>query len=443
MKMKPPLPKLVIATMCIAATFHSGSVLAQAPPGQPPPARSSAPLLSSKQLQDLVGRIALYPDDLVALVLPASTTPLDIVKAQRFLAAQAKDKSRKPDASISQPVVNLLTYPDVIAVMGNDLDWTEALGDAVTAQQVDVLQAIQIFRRIARDTGNLKTDDKQIVIVKQDVVTIVPAKPEVIYVPIYQPAKVVVVQAVPAVTYVATPYPLYYHPVATTTVAVATAAAVAYGLNWAGGAIYHAPYAAHYGQIQDQRMDYANNAREDWQDYSRNSQNNRQDAASQNQSSRQQTSTTNQAQRQDSASSASSANQSQRQQSASNAQSQAGANQSQRQQSASGAQSQSAANQSQRQSGATGAQQGQRQAAGGSPQGAQNWQGGGASHQGGQAQGAKSGSSGQFGGRQSSGGGGGGAFGGMSSGSKSQSFSQRGGQSRSGGSRSGGGRRRG
>jgi Protein of unknown function (DUF3300) len=92
--MKPSLPKLVIATICIAATFHSGSMRAQAPPGQPPPAAPTAPLLLPDQLQNLVGRIALYPDDLVALVLPASTTPLDIVKAQRFLAAKPTRRSR-------------------------------------------------------------------------------------------------------------------------------------------------------------------------------------------------------------------------------------------------------------------------------------------------------------------------------------------------------------
>jgi hypothetical protein len=144
-------------------------------------------LLSPDQLQDLVGRVALYPDDLLALILPASTTPLEIVKAQRFLAAYAKDKSRKPDPSLSQPVMNLLTYPDVLNLMGDDLEWTEALGQAVTAQQADVLEAIQVFRRKAQAAGNLKTDDKQIVVVKQETVQIVPAKPEVIYVPQYQP----------------------------------------------------------------------------------------------------------------------------------------------------------------------------------------------------------------------------------------------------------------
>ena len=55
---------------------------AQAPvPGDSPP---PAPL-TAQQLEELVGRIALYPDDLVAIILPASTFPLDVVQADRFL----------------------------------------------------------------------------------------------------------------------------------------------------------------------------------------------------------------------------------------------------------------------------------------------------------------------------------------------------------------------
>jgi len=130
--MKASLSQLILASVCIATTFQPLASTAQVPPGQAPPAMQAGPLLSSEQLQDLVGRIALYPDDLLGLVLPASTTPIDIVKAQRFLANYAKDKSLKPDPSISQPVLNLMTCPDVIVLMGNDLDWTDALGRAVT-----------------------------------------------------------------------------------------------------------------------------------------------------------------------------------------------------------------------------------------------------------------------------------------------------------------------
>ena len=442
--MKTTLPKLLVAAVCIAAPFPPGSMLAQVPPGQPQPAAPTAPLLSPDQLQNLVGRIALYPDDLLGLMLPAATTPLDIVKGQHFLEKYKQDKNLKPDPSLSQPVLNLLAYPEVVSFMNDDLDWTQALGEAVIAQQPDVLQAIQIFRRKAQDAGNLKTDDKQVVVDQPDAVKIVPAKQEVVYVPQYQPSAAVVQQAAPAVTYSSTAYPSYYVPgaaAAAATTGYVAGAATAYGLNWANGAVYSAPYASQSAYNQQQRQNYASQSQQSWQNYSSSAQTQRQNSASQNQSARQQTSTTNQAQRQQSASGAQSqaaANQGQRQQSFSGAQSQSAGNQAQRQQSAGGFQSQATANQAQRQ-GAAGAQQGQRQA----PEGAQHWQGGGGEgRQGGQSPGARAGSSGQFGARQSGGAHEGGAFGGMSSGARSQSFSQRGGQSMSSMSHSGGGRRR-
>ena len=418
------LGKLVVAGIWFAAPFCPG-ILAQAPPGQPQLAASTAPLLSPDQLQNLVGRIALYPDDLLGLMLPAATTPLDMVKGQRFLEKYKQDKTLKPDPSLPQPVLSLLAYPEVVNLMCDDLDWTESLGHAVMAQQPDVLQAIQVFRRKAQDAGNLKTDDKQVVVEDQDAVKIVPAKQEVVYVPQYQPSSAVVQQAVPAVSYSATAYPNYYVPgaaAAAATTGYVAGVATAYGLNWGAGAVYSAPYASQTAYNQQQRQNYASQSQQSWQNYSSSAQTQRQNSASQNQSARQQTATTNQAQRQ---------------QSAGGAQSQAAGNQAQRQQSFSGAQSQAGANQSQRQA-AAGAQQGQRQA----PEGAQHWQGGGgAGRQGGQNAGARSASAGQFGGR-ASGGREGGALGGMSSGSRSQSFSKRGGQSMSGMSHGGGGRHR-
>jgi hypothetical protein len=416
--MKSPSPKIMLAALCVASAFPSN---AQTPPGYPPSAATSAPLLTASQLQDLVGRVALYPDDLLALILPASTTPLDIVKAQRFLTKHAADKSLKPDPSLSQPVMNLLTYPDVVNLMGDDLDWTEALGQAVTSQQADVLEAIQIFRRKAQAAGNLKSDDKQSVVVQQETVRIVPAKPEVIYVPVYQPATVVVAQPAPAVTYAPTAYPVYYNPAATAAVAATVGyiagANTAYGVNWYGGGCYAAPYASYANHIQDERMNYANNAREDWQNYgtasredwqnhANQSQTQRQDAAASNQASRQQTSTANQSQRQDAAAGA-----------------QASSQQSQ-------AARQSAARQNQT----------ARQAS--MPQGAQSWQRGAGSGQytgSGQAAAAnRAASSSQFGARQTTRSSAG-AYGGASSGARAQSYGDRGSRSMSGASRGGGG----
>lgn len=462
--MKTPNSQIILIALCIAAAFPVSTAHAQTPPGYP---ASTAPAASHwftpKELQDLVGRVALYPDDLLALILPASTTPLDIVKAQRFLTKYAANKSLKPDPSISEPVMNLLTYPDVINLMGDDLDWTEALGQAVTAQQADVLEAIQIFRRKAQAAGNLQSDDKQLVVVKQETVQIVPAKSEVIYVPQYQPATVIVAQPAAVVTYMPTAYPVYYNPVATAaaaaTIGYIAGATTAYGLNWYGGAVYHAPYASYANHIQDERMDYANHAREDWQDYGKSSredwqkhanqaQGKRQDAAASNQASRQQTSSANQSQRQQSAQGTTAANQSQRQDAAAAGQDQRSANQTQRQSSATGAQASSQQNQAARQSSA---QESQAARQSSMPQGGQSWQGSAQTRQtSGSSQAAaanrtasgsgqrQAASSSQFGACQSTRSSAG-AYDGASSGARAQSHSERGSRSMSGAARSGGG----
>lgn len=444
--------RAMLALFCLAASFPSN---AQSPPGYQPTSAPSMVLLDSSQLQDLVGRIALYPDDLLALILPASTTPLEIVKAQRFLTKHAADKTLKPDPSLSQAILNLLTYPDVINLMGDDLDWTESLGQAVTHQQQDVLDAIQVFRRKAQAAGNLNSDDKQTIIVRQETVQIVPAKPEVIYVPIYQPATVIVAQPVPAVTYVPTAYPVYYNPVATVAVAATVGyiagANTAYGVNWYGGGCYHAPYASYANHIQDERMDHANHAREDWQDYgtasredwqkySSKQQSQRQDAAAANQASRQQTSTTNQSQRQQSLQEATGANQTRRQDVAAGGQQQRSENQSQRQSSMAGAQASSQQSQAARQNSA---QQNQAARQAGLPQGAQDWQGSAqsrpASGSGQAAAGSRTTSPSQFGASQRSRPAG--TYGDASSGSRAQSYGERGSRSMSGASRGGGGGR--
>ena len=158
----------------------------------PPPVR-----LSEKQLEDLVSRIALYPDDLLAIVLPASTFPVDVVQADRFLQKLKKEPKLEPDPRWDQSIRSLLNYPEVVSMMSRDLDWTQDLGEAVVSQQADVMKAIQIFRARVSNAGNLKTDDKQIIIKEKETIKIVPANPEVIYVPQYQPSTVVVYSSAP------------------------------------------------------------------------------------------------------------------------------------------------------------------------------------------------------------------------------------------------------
>jgi hypothetical protein len=219
--------------------LFSSSVFAQAP------AASSGllPAPSETQLDTLVGPIALYPDDLIAIILPGSTYPLEIVQADRFLEKRTKDKALPLNEAWHESIKSLLNYPEVVKQMSADLDWTSELGEAVVADQGAVLEAVQRFRRQVQAAGHLKSDDKQTVIVEKEIIKVVQANPEVIYVPQYVPSTMVVAGGYPSYGYMPAPYPVYYYP-------YPPGAAFATGLIW-GAAITAAwsggHYAAHYG----------------------------------------------------------------------------------------------------------------------------------------------------------------------------------------------------
>ena len=121
------------------------------------------PTFTASELAEMVGPIALYPDNLVAIILPASTYPLEIVLAARFLEQLESDGTLLPDESWDESVTALLNYPEVIQMMNENIQWTWQLGEAVVSQQVDVLEAIGTFRERAYVAGNLKSDEFQIV----------------------------------------------------------------------------------------------------------------------------------------------------------------------------------------------------------------------------------------------------------------------------------------
>ena len=170
------------------------------------------PLLSDGELEELVGPIALYPDDLLAIVLPASAYPLQIVEAGRFLEALEDDPSLKPDPEWDDAVVALLNYPEVIELLNDDIDWTWRLGEAVVAQQGDVVTAIESFRDRAYAAGNLKTDEYQQVTRNEGAIEITPVSDDVIYVPYYEPERVIVYQPRRVYYYYPRAYPVYYYP---------------------------------------------------------------------------------------------------------------------------------------------------------------------------------------------------------------------------------------
>jgi hypothetical protein len=203
-----------IALLLLLLTATHGFAQAPATPYQESPATSDEgiPVLTQAELVELVGPIALYPDDLLAIVLPASTYPLQLVQASRFLDDLEQDPSLEPDENWDDSVVALTNYPEVIELLNEDLDWTWQLGEAVVAQQADVIKAIESFRDRAYAAGNLRSDEHQNVTESDGVIEIAPVEEDVIYVPYYEPERVLVYQPQPVYYYYPRAYPVYYYP---------------------------------------------------------------------------------------------------------------------------------------------------------------------------------------------------------------------------------------
>jgi hypothetical protein len=229
---RPPWIALLAAFFTLVFAMNSVAQAPAAPVGAAPP-------MDEAQMDYLVGPIALYPDDLVAIILPASTSPLQIVQADRYLDKRKSDPKLPLDDKWDDPVKSLLNYPEVVKKMSNDLDWTSALGEAVVADQGAVIEGVQSFRRRAQAAGNLKSDGKQVVKTEKEIIIIEPADPQVIYVPQYTPSTVVTYGVAPVYGYYPAPYPSYYYP-------YAPGAALAAGVIW-GAAIGAAWSGNHYG----------------------------------------------------------------------------------------------------------------------------------------------------------------------------------------------------
>jgi uncharacterized protein DUF3300 len=145
-----------------------------------------------EQLQQLVAPIALYPDSLVAQILAASTFPEQVVEADRWVQAHPDLKGDALGQAVDQQpwdpsVKALAAFPSVIGNMDKNLSWTSSLGDAYYNQEQDVMDAVQVMRKKAEESGNLKTTPQQTVTSQGPTIVIQPADPEVVYVPAYDP----------------------------------------------------------------------------------------------------------------------------------------------------------------------------------------------------------------------------------------------------------------
>jgi hypothetical protein len=182
-----------------AQTQPAAPAAAAPAPAASPPAQPQAELLKPEQIEALVAPIALYPDELIANLLAASTYPLEIVQADRWVKA---NKTLKGDAlkaavdkqSWDESVKALVSTADVLVMMSDKIDWTKDLGDAVLAQQPDVMDAIQRLRARAQKNNKLVTTKQQKVSVQKqenrEVIVIEPAVADTMYVPYYDPATV-------------------------------------------------------------------------------------------------------------------------------------------------------------------------------------------------------------------------------------------------------------
>ena len=194
--------------------------------------------MSPEQLDSLISPIALYPDSLLAQVLAASTYPLQIVVAERWVrqhsnltGKQLVEAAGRQDWDPS--IQALVAFPTVLQMMDQSLDWTTALGNAFLAQQADVMAAAQRMRMKAQQSGKLQSNAQQQVqattVEGQPTVVIQPADPQIIYVPTYDPT--VVYGAAPEYY----PYPAVGYP----TGSVVAASAISFGVGVAVGAIFN------------------------------------------------------------------------------------------------------------------------------------------------------------------------------------------------------------
>lgn len=195
-------------------------------------------LLTAEELNALVAPVALYPDELLAIVLPAATNPVQVIEAQRFLDKRASDPNLQPDENWDPSVLALINYPEVVKKMNDDISWTQDLGNAVLDQQDDVLSAIQAARQSASAGGYLESNDKQVVVNEGDNITIESSSPDVVYVPTYDPAPIVYNNYTNyPPPYYSEPYPPYWYPGATFFAGAFVGAAFAYGFDWDNGDI--------------------------------------------------------------------------------------------------------------------------------------------------------------------------------------------------------------
>src|SRR5262245_15179318 len=231
----------------ILFVFFAQAANTQGQPAQAPASTAGDQPLKPEQIDALVSPIALYPDTLLAEVLMASTYPLEVVQAARWMEQNKNLKGDALKAEVDkqgwdESIKSLTATPDALKMMSAQLDWTQKLGDAVLAQQADVMDSVQRLRAKADANNKLQSTKEQKVTKKSEggkqYIVIEPTDPQTVYVPSYNPQVVYGAWPYPAYPpyYWATPYPGY---IAGAAIATGLAFGAGYAVGrWASGGNY-------------------------------------------------------------------------------------------------------------------------------------------------------------------------------------------------------------
>jgi Protein of unknown function (DUF3300) len=177
----------IVRAAALAGFLLAGQAWAQAE-------ARNAPAYSAEQLDQMLASIALYPDELLGQILTAATYPLEVVQADRWLqnpgnASLHGDQLAQALQQVpwSPNVRALVAFPQILAMLDGNLDWTEQIGDAFLAQQADVMDSVQRLRSRAQAAGTLGSSGQQTVTNQDQAIEIAPADPGTVYVPVYSP----------------------------------------------------------------------------------------------------------------------------------------------------------------------------------------------------------------------------------------------------------------
>jgi Protein of unknown function (DUF3300) len=188
MPVRRPSASSIIFALCLLL-FHDWSGLLYGQGAIPTP----------QQLDQLLAPVALYPDTLLAQITTASTNPQEILDVDNWLRQNynltgAALQNAAQQQGFDPAFIALVTFPQVLDMMAQNIDDYAAIGSAFSANQALVMDSIQRLRAQAQAAGSLQSNQQQQVIVQnqggRQIIVVQPANPQIVYVPVYDPVVV-------------------------------------------------------------------------------------------------------------------------------------------------------------------------------------------------------------------------------------------------------------